>query len=111
MAGRLKPGGWPVIEDPTYLPAASSPYPDFAALPTACEKLMARIHGTDNSWARRIPMAMADAGPAAWLGAGGSPGWSRERATSVEQPTGRSVHCGPATGTRAGGVGGVLETG
>ncbi|MFD8948735.1 class I SAM-dependent methyltransferase [Streptomyces xanthophaeus] len=62
MAGWLKPGGWLVIEDPTYLPAASSPYPDFAALLTACEKLMARIHGTDNSWARRIPLAMADAG-------------------------------------------------
>lgn len=62
MANWLKPGGWLVIEDPTYLPAEASPYPDFAALLAACEELLARTHGTDNSWARRIPVAMADAG-------------------------------------------------
>ncbi|MFB6523360.1 class I SAM-dependent methyltransferase [Streptomyces sp. NPDC056401] len=62
MANWLKPGGWLVIEDPTYLPAEHSPYPDFAALLAACGELLARTHGTDNSWARRIPVAMAAAG-------------------------------------------------
>ena len=62
MASWLRPGGWLVVEDPSYLPPQASPYPDFAALLAACEKLLARTHGTDNSWARRIPAAMADAG-------------------------------------------------
>ncbi|MFE6848914.1 class I SAM-dependent methyltransferase [Streptomyces sp. NPDC057686] len=62
MTHWLKPGGWLVIEDPTYLPAEGSPYPDFARLLTACEKLLAQTNGTDSSWARRIPAAMAAAG-------------------------------------------------
>ncbi|WP_165845691.1 class I SAM-dependent methyltransferase [Streptacidiphilus pinicola] len=62
MASWLKPGGFLVIEDPSYLPAQASPYPDFAALLVACERLLERTHGTDNSWARRIPRVMADAG-------------------------------------------------
>ncbi|MGW1178684.1 class I SAM-dependent methyltransferase [Kitasatospora sp. NPDC002543] len=62
MAGWLAPGGWLVVEDPTYLPAEASPYPEFAGLLEACQRLLARIHGTDHGWARRIPAAMARAG-------------------------------------------------
>ncbi|WP_327308965.1 class I SAM-dependent methyltransferase [Streptomyces sp. NBC_01298] len=62
MVSWLKPGGWLVIEDPTYLPAEASPQPEFAALLAACGELLARTQGTDNTWARKIPAAMADAG-------------------------------------------------
>ncbi|MBO1413750.1 trans-aconitate 2-methyltransferase [Streptomyces sp. FH025] len=62
MADWLVPGGWIVLEDPTYLPAAASPYPQFAELLEACQQLLARTQGTDHTWARRIPAAMARAG-------------------------------------------------
>ncbi|MFG2908913.1 class I SAM-dependent methyltransferase [Kitasatospora sp. NPDC048286] len=62
MAGWLAPGGRLVVEDPTYLPTAASPYPRFAELFDACQQLPARTHGTDHSWARRIPAAMARSG-------------------------------------------------
>jgi SAM-dependent methyltransferase len=62
MASWLVPGGWLVVEDPTYFPPESSPHPDFAALLHAGERLLAQIQGTDQTWARRIPAAMARSG-------------------------------------------------
>jgi SAM-dependent methyltransferase len=62
LTGWLAPGGWLVLEDPAYLLTGTSPYPDFAALLSACEKLLAKSQGTDGSWARRMPAAMARRG-------------------------------------------------
>ncbi|MFJ7911298.1 aromatic prenyltransferase [Kitasatospora sp. NPDC096204] len=42
--------------------ASASPCPRFAELLKACRQLPARTHGTDHSWARRIPAAMARSG-------------------------------------------------
>jgi 2-polyprenyl-3-methyl-5-hydroxy-6-metoxy-1,4-benzoquinol methylase len=62
MVSWLTPGGWVLIEDPFYLPATSSPYPQFAALLEACQQLLSETQGTDHTWARRIPAAMAHSG-------------------------------------------------
>ena len=51
-----------MIEDPTYLPPEVSPYPEFASLLWGCERLLAQTQGTDSSWARRVPAAMASCG-------------------------------------------------
>ncbi|MCX4851325.1 hypothetical protein [Streptomyces sp. NBC_00893] len=51
-----------MIEDPTYLPPEISPYPAFASLLRGCERLLERTQGTDSSWARRMPTAMAACG-------------------------------------------------
>ncbi|WP_405576143.1 class I SAM-dependent methyltransferase [Streptomyces sp. NBC_01092] len=58
----LTPGGWLVIEDPTYLPLGASPHPEFASLLHGCERLLARTQGTDHTWANRIAATMIDCG-------------------------------------------------
>ncbi|MFF9505564.1 class I SAM-dependent methyltransferase [Streptomyces sp. NPDC014727] len=62
MTSWLAPGGWVVIEDPTYMPPEISPYPEFASLLRGCERLLEQTQGTDSSWARRVPAAMAACG-------------------------------------------------
>lgn len=62
MTSWLAPGGWAVIEDPTYLPPEASAYPEFALLLRGCERLLELTQGTDSSWAKRTPAAMAASG-------------------------------------------------
>lgn len=57
----LAPGGWLVLEDVYFLPAADSPYPVWRQAGEAWTTALA-AQGIDLSWARRAPAALAAAG-------------------------------------------------
>ncbi|GAA0472620.1 class I SAM-dependent methyltransferase [Streptomyces olivaceiscleroticus] len=57
----LAPGGWLVLEDVHFLPAADSPYPAWQEVHGAYLTALAQ-QGIDLSWARRLPAELAAAG-------------------------------------------------
>ncbi|MFE5734321.1 class I SAM-dependent methyltransferase [Streptomyces sp. NPDC056528] len=57
----LAPGGWLVLEDVHFLPAAESPYPAWQLVNGAWLAALA-AQGIDLSWARRLPAVLAGAG-------------------------------------------------
>ncbi|MER7395020.1 methyltransferase domain-containing protein [Streptomyces sp. NPDC000151] len=57
----LAPGGWLVLEDVHFLPAADSPYPVWQQVHGAYLEALAG-QGIDLAWARRIPARLAAAG-------------------------------------------------
>ncbi|MGH3763017.1 class I SAM-dependent methyltransferase [Actinophytocola sp.] len=61
MASWLRPGGWLVVESATPTPELSSE-PAVGRALSALARLMARLVGTDPVWARRLPVALEEAG-------------------------------------------------
>ncbi|MFJ6750241.1 MULTISPECIES: class I SAM-dependent methyltransferase [unclassified Streptomyces] len=57
----LAPGGWLVLEDVHFLPAADSPYPAWQQVNGGWLAALA-AQGIDLSWARRIPATLSGAG-------------------------------------------------